>query len=262
MPFSTSTTTSPTQTARSLARLHLKVPEGAQNNQFLVSSGLPSRSQARPADDGFSQSTWMHPRKAPRPAVGYRRVIDTSLAIGRRASPNNSACLTSPRATTDDSRTISTASLTTSKSTAAPNTAGMVFCKAAGTSSSTRGKSHLYETRRVATGLALAHSTSEPASTSSSSTPRPMKAKAEDTSSHRTDFGANRRHGVPVFADDIHVILGDVLRMETREEQDEKLLKEMLSGRVVGGGDRYKRVRMVPASGRVDASPEWMTTLF
>jgi hypothetical protein len=31
---------------------------------------------------------------------------------------------------------------------------------------------------------------------------------------------------------------------------------------VVGGESRYKRVKMVPASERVDASSAWMTTLF
>jgi hypothetical protein len=56
--------------------------------------------------------------------------------------------------------------------------------------------------------------------------------------------------------------LKDVLRLKDREEQEEKLLTELLNGRVVGGEGKYERVKIMPASARVDASPAWMTTLF
>jgi len=56
--------------------------------------------------------------------------------------------------------------------------------------------------------------------------------------------------------------LKDVLRLKDREEQEEKLLTELLNGRVVGGEGRYQRVKLVPVSERLDASAAWMKTLF
>ncbi|KAJ7358047.1 hypothetical protein DFH08DRAFT_1042823 [Mycena albidolilacea] len=54
----------------------------------------------------------------------------------------------------------------------------------------------------------------------------------------RTDTGwpgKKRRHGVPLFKDEIQVILKDVLRVMDKEEQEEKLLTELLNSWVIGG---------------------------
>lgn len=139
-------------------------------------------------------------------------------------------------------------------------------------SASTR-KPQLYPSQRIASGsprCALNHPSSppgvgKPVSPSPKPTAEVSHAKRGAPLIARTDAGSpgeKRRHGVPAFGDDIQVILKDVLRVTDREEQEEKLLTELLNGRVVGGESRYKRVKMVPASERVDASSAWMTMLF
>ncbi|KAJ7881034.1 hypothetical protein B0H14DRAFT_3434147 [Mycena olivaceomarginata] len=205
MPFAKTSTTSPPQTVKSLARMHVKVPDS--NHHTIVS--------------------WLQPRKAPRPAVGYRRVMHTSppaalptlrlLSIGRRHSSPSSVSQNVPH------------------------------------------PSHLSHTRIAGPAPTT------PVSPSPKPTAEVSHAKRGAPLIARTDAGSpgeKRRHGVPAFGDDIQVILKDVLRVTDREEQEEKLLTELLNGRVVGGQSRYKRVKMVPASERVDASSAWMTTLF
>ncbi|KAJ6468324.1 hypothetical protein C8R45DRAFT_938246 [Mycena sanguinolenta] len=243
MPFAKSST-SPPQTVKSLARMHVKVPDSTHHNHGLVA--------------------WFQPRKVPRPAVGYRRVMQTSppaslptlrhLSIGRRHSTPSSVPQHSP-APAEAGPSVHESKGPHLASAGAP----------AAISSSSK-KPYLYESHRIASGsprCATNHPSgqTEPVSSSPQPTtvvPRRRGARPMDAGSP----GETRRHGVPVFPDDLQVILKDVLRLKDREEQEEKLLTELLSGRVVGGEGIYGRVKMVPASERVDSSADWMATLF
>ncbi|KAJ7672231.1 hypothetical protein DFH06DRAFT_1467750 [Mycena polygramma] len=249
---STMHTSSP-QTAKALARMHVKVPDtnSTHGHQSMLS--------------------WLQPRKVPRPAVGYRRVIHTSppsalptlrsLSIGRTRSSPDTASPYPEHATSTDSHPL------TSKAT--PHPSGSARAAA----STPTKKAHLYDHPRTASGpprCATSHPSRPPSArelVSPSPAPTATSRVTRKTPPSITATGAGspglkRRHGVPVFADDMQAVLKDMLRLDDKEEQEEKLLTELLNGRVVGGKGMYARVKMVPVSERVDASSAWMTTLF
>ncbi|KAF8207030.1 hypothetical protein K438DRAFT_2083444 [Mycena galopus ATCC 62051] len=262
MPFAKTSTCSP-QTVKTLARMHVKVPD--------------SSSSSNP----HSIVSWLQPRKVARPrlAVGYRRVMHTAppaalptlrhLSIGRRHS--------TPSSVTQDTSDRSPAP-THPHATGGPDVcdiptsnAGFSVPRAKGglaATSSIAKKPYLYESQRNASGSPRCANHLCPPLEPVSQSPKPStgvsRRPAAPPPSH-TDAGSlpeTRRHGVPVFDNDIQDILKDVLRLKDREEQEEKLLTELLNGRVVGGEGKYQRIKMVPASERVDASAAWMTTLF
>ncbi|KAJ7199559.1 hypothetical protein B0H12DRAFT_1244625 [Mycena haematopus] len=148
MPFSKSST-SPPQTVKSLARMHVKVPD-SNHHRTLVS--------------------WLQPRKVPRPAVGYRRVMHTAppaslptlrnLSIGRRHSTpssvpqHNSASSSHPtqtRTTGLDAHANSPTSGATS-SAKAPKAPLFVSATAVAATPSSAKKPYLYTNQRIAPG--------------------------------------------------------------------------------------------------------------
>ncbi|KAJ6488171.1 hypothetical protein C8R47DRAFT_1071917 [Mycena vitilis] len=215
--ISTLPTGSP-QTAKALARMHTKVPD------------------TNPTHGHQSMLSWLQPRKVPRPALGYRRVIQTSppsvlptlrsLSIGRtRSSPGtaypSAAHPTDSHPSTDNAHSPGSARVALSTPTK---------------------KAHLYEYTRTASGpsrCATSHpsrplTTREPVSSPTPAS-RVTRTPPSITATGAGSPGAKRRHGVPVFAEDMQVVLKDMLKSEGKEEQEEKLLTELLSGRVVGG---------------------------
>ncbi|KAJ6608645.1 hypothetical protein B0H10DRAFT_1955199 [Mycena sp. CBHHK59/15] len=115
-------------------------------------------------------------------------------------------------------------------------------------------KAELYGAKRTAPGSPRSASTLPAAEPVSRPPPNVLvNSRSADT----------RRQGVPVFAEQIRAILRDVMERKDREEAEEQRLRELLGGRVVGGADKFERLKVLPVVGdRVDASPGWMTTLF
>lgn len=222
---------SPPQTARALARLSTKIPEGrkAPNAKPLVSTSpilTPSHSHIL-----LLQAFW---RRAPlaRPALGYRPT--------RSAPPEGLPTL---RRLPIGRGQTETSVLHHIPAAAKPS---LYRSRRAPTIPTTPWPAAFVYVPRLAAELAAG--------------PHPHKAVTKegktiaDGGKARRQGAPTRRQGVPVFYDDVRSLLRDA-------QGQEELLEDVLSGRVVGG--RYGRVKILPQpADRIDASPAWMTTIF
>ncbi|KAJ7760663.1 hypothetical protein DFH07DRAFT_957503 [Mycena maculata] len=246
--------------ARSLARMDCKIPE-SKNHQTLIDR-LLSRSPAK--------LRWA--RSSPPTALPTRPL----LAMGRgHSSPaththSHADTAPSPNSHPHPCPTAKALRFLADTSPSHPVRSAQPVSAAIPAVTPARAyKPSLYRTRRGPPRCAWSaihpHGFArELASRSPRPTVAPVECGAHLLLSHTGagSPGERRRQGVPVFADDIRTVLRDVIEAKEREEQEELLLAEFLNGRMVGGQGRYQRVKIVPASTRVDASPAWMTTLF
>ncbi|KAJ7746295.1 hypothetical protein B0H16DRAFT_1462474 [Mycena metata] len=215
--------------------------------------------------------SWLQPRKAARRCMGYRQpgrsapaappTVVPLLSIGRGYSSPALPSETAPSHI--DTSTVSGQSKASSPFPQAPQPSSTAVT----TPPSAPAKNPLlHESQRIVSGSPRSPGcpfgcelvSPSPAITAASyiKGPQPFPVPRARAASP----GAKRRQGVPLFAEEIQVILKDVLLLKDREEQEEQLLKGMLAGRVVGGEGKHQRVKMVPPPERVDSS--WMRTLF
>jgi hypothetical protein len=69
------------------------------------------------------------------------------------------------------------------------------------------------------------------------------------------------RHAEPTYAADLRQMLQDIMAREEREEEEERRLWALLHGhgRVLGGADKFGRVKVLKETGdRIDKLPGWM----
>ncbi|KAJ7650844.1 hypothetical protein FB45DRAFT_26875 [Roridomyces roridus] len=122
-------------------------------------------------------------------------------------------------------------------------------------------KSHIYAHRRTPSPSAVVLTPREPASHFAIS-PITTISAAAGTGSPRTRV---KRQGVPQFTDAVQAALRDVIAKD-KDGQEERLLREVLNGRMMGGRGKgiYQRVRMMPRSGsrKTQGDADWMVTLF
>ncbi|KAJ7039709.1 hypothetical protein C8F04DRAFT_1086346 [Mycena alexandri] len=245
MPFSKTSVSRP-QTAKSLARMHVQAH--GTSHQTVMS--------------------WLQPRKAARWCMGYRQPGPTAptappttvrlLSTGSgHSSPNTAASPTDTACSHIDTLAVSGRSKAISSPLFQAGVAPQPLSEAGATPpSAPTKKSHR---QRIVSGSPQLASSSPGGPFGRELVSPSPKLTAASYIKRTAPFpilcaragspAAKRRQGVPVFADEIQVILKDVLLLKDREEQEEHLLRRMLAGSVVGGEGKYQRMKMLPPAG-------------